>query len=58
MLGAGFISKLYTATLHSGLSSDLVQVVILDHFLIKEQVMPDGKTKLILREKASGKIIQ
>ncbi len=29
-----------------------------DHFLIKEEVMPDGSTKVILKEKASGKIIQ
>jgi predicted dehydrogenase len=28
------------------------------HLLIKEEVMPDGKTKLILKEKASGKIIE
>ncbi len=29
-----------------------------DHFLIKEERMPDGKTKLILKEKASGDIVQ
>ena len=29
-----------------------------DHFLIKEEKMPDGRTKLILKEKAGGKIIQ
>jgi hypothetical protein len=29
-----------------------------DHFLIKKEVMPDGKTKLMLKEKSSGKIIQ
>ena len=29
-----------------------------DHLLIKEEVMPDGKTKLILKEKESGKILQ
>lgn len=28
------------------------------HLLIKEEKMPDGKTKLILKEKSSGKIIQ
>ena len=28
------------------------------HLLIKEEVMPDGKTKLILKEKSSGKIVQ
>lgn len=28
------------------------------HLLVKEEVMPDGKTKLILKEKTSGKIIQ
>lgn len=28
------------------------------HFLVKEEVMPDGRTKLILKEKSSGKIIQ
>ena len=29
-----------------------------DHFLIKEEMMPSGKTKYILKEKASGKIVQ
>ena len=29
-----------------------------DFFLVKEEVMPDGRTKLILKEKSSGKIIQ
>ncbi len=29
-----------------------------DHILIKEEKMPDGKTKLILKEKASGQIVQ
>jgi predicted dehydrogenase len=29
-----------------------------DHWLIKEETMPDGRVKLILKEKASGKIIQ
>jgi len=29
-----------------------------DHYLIKEEKMPDGKTKLILKEKESGKIVQ
>lgn len=29
-----------------------------DHYLIKEEVMPDGQTKLILKEKMSGKVIQ
>jgi len=29
-----------------------------DHFLVKEEVMPDGTKKLILKEKAGGKIIQ
>jgi hypothetical protein len=28
------------------------------HFLIKAEKMPDGKTKLILKDKESGKIIQ
>jgi predicted dehydrogenase len=28
------------------------------HFLIKEEIMPDGQTKLILREKTSGRIVQ
>jgi len=28
------------------------------HYLVKEEKMPDGKTKLILKEKASGKIVQ
>jgi predicted dehydrogenase len=28
------------------------------HLLLKEEVMPDGKTKLILKEKASGKIVE
>jgi predicted dehydrogenase len=29
-----------------------------DHYLIKEEKMPDGRQKLILKEKASGKVIQ
>ena len=29
-----------------------------DHFLVKQEVMPSGKTKYILKEKASGKIVQ
>ncbi len=29
-----------------------------DHLLIKKEKMPDGKTKLILKEKKTGKIIQ
>lgn len=29
-----------------------------DHLLIKKEVMPDGKTKLILKEKRSGRIVQ
>lgn len=29
-----------------------------EHFLIKEEKMPDGKTKLILKEKASGRVVQ
>jgi hypothetical protein len=29
-----------------------------DHLLIKEEVMPDGRMKLILKEKASGKIVE
>ncbi|MFP4483840.1 MAG: Gfo/Idh/MocA family protein [Spirochaetota bacterium] len=28
------------------------------HFLVKEERMPDGRTKLILKEKAGGKIVQ
>lgn len=28
------------------------------HYLVKEEVMPDGRTKLILKEKASGRITQ
>ncbi len=29
-----------------------------DHYLIKQEKMPDGRTKLILKEKASDKVIQ
>jgi predicted dehydrogenase len=29
-----------------------------EHWLIKEEKMPDGQTKLILKEKSSGKIVQ
>jgi predicted dehydrogenase len=29
-----------------------------DHFLVKKEIMPSGKTKLILKEKKSGKIKQ
>jgi predicted dehydrogenase len=28
------------------------------HFLIKEETMPDGKTKLILKEKSSGRVVE
>ena len=28
------------------------------HFLIKKEKMPDGKTKVMLKEKLSGNIIQ
>jgi hypothetical protein len=28
------------------------------HYLIKEETMPDGKTKLILKEKSSGRIVE
>jgi len=28
------------------------------HFLVKKEHMPDGTTKLILREKKSGRIVQ
>jgi predicted dehydrogenase len=29
-----------------------------DHFLIKKEKMPDGRTKVMLKEKATGKIVQ
>ncbi len=29
-----------------------------DHFLVKKEKMPDGRTKLILKEKVGGKIVQ
>jgi hypothetical protein len=29
-----------------------------NHWLIKEEKMPDGQTKVILKEKSSGKIVQ
>ncbi len=29
-----------------------------EHFLIKEEIMPDGRTKLILKEKVSGHVVQ
>jgi len=29
-----------------------------DHFLVKEEILPDGRKKLILKEKSGGKIIQ
>lgn len=40
--------------------SDLIEQVSYDeeHYLIKKEVMPDGKTKLILKEKFSGNIVQ
>lgn len=42
-----------------GLHSGVDQVDFDDkHFLIKKEKMPDGKTKLMLKEKISGKIIQ
>jgi len=41
-------------------SSDSVSLTEFDnkYFLVKEEKMPDGKTKLILKEKISGKIVQ
>lgn len=42
-----------------GLKSGVDQVDFDEkHFLIKKEKMPDGKTKLMLKEKISGKIIQ
>jgi hypothetical protein len=29
-----------------------------DHYLIKEELLPDGRKKLILKEKAGGKVVQ
>jgi hypothetical protein len=29
-----------------------------NHWLIKEEKMPDGRTKVILKEKATGKVVQ
>ena len=29
-----------------------------EHYLIKEEIMPDGRTKLILKSKASGEVVQ
>lgn len=29
-----------------------------DHFLIKREIMPDGRVKLILKEKVGGKVVQ
>jgi hypothetical protein len=29
-----------------------------DHWLLKEEVMPDGSKKLLLKEKATGKTVQ
>jgi predicted dehydrogenase len=42
-----------------GITSD-VELVEFDkeHFLIKKEKMPDGKTKVMLKEKSSGNIIQ
>jgi predicted dehydrogenase len=42
-----------------GISSD-VELIEFDehHFLIKKEKMPDGKTKLMLKEKSTGNIIQ
>jgi predicted dehydrogenase len=41
-------------------AADKVQLTNYDdqYFLIKEEKMPDGKVKLILKEKAGGKVIQ
>ena len=43
----------------TGLSSkvDLIEFDK-DHFLINREKMPDGKTKLMLKEKTGGRIIQ
>ena len=29
-----------------------------DHFLVKEEIMPDGRTKQILKEKEGGRIVE
>jgi hypothetical protein len=29
-----------------------------EYYLIKEEVMPDGRTKLILKNKAGGEVVQ
>lgn len=29
-----------------------------NHFLIKEEVMPDGRNRVILKEKVGGKVIE
>jgi hypothetical protein len=43
----------------SGITSS-VELIDFDvnHFLIKKEKMPDGKTRLMLKEKSSGNIIQ
>jgi len=45
-----------------GSDSDTADVMLTeydaDYFLVKKEKMPDGKTKLILKSKADGKIIQ
>jgi hypothetical protein len=45
-----------------GASIELDKVALRDyddtHFLIKEETMPDGKRKVILKEKSTGSIIQ
>ena len=30
----------------------------MDHFLVKEEIMPDGRTKQILKEKEGGRIVE
>ena len=42
-----------------GMSSN-VELIEFDehHYLIKKEKMPDGNTKVMLKEKATGKIIQ
>jgi hypothetical protein len=38
--------------------SELQREYDAQHWLVKEEIMPDGSAKLILKEKASGRIVQ
>jgi hypothetical protein len=54
MLGAGFIGDFYSHSLHGLRSRDRVHIIYSRY----EVAETDGRKKIILKEKKTGKIIQ